>query len=133
MVGDRKDIVDVYIFKDTKNLCVHAVADDRYLLKKAYLFTGTRDEIPEIEGDLNFELFTHTIQAIAFNSSRHFKIPLKDLRGKFLVSLMVEAKPKYAQGAGAMFKSWADGYNYGNKEIGRIFYLYQGSLFECRS
>lgn len=126
VVGDRKDIGDVYVFNDTKYFYVHAIADGRHLLRNAYLFTGTREEIPEINGDLNFDLFTHSIQALAYNSSRNFKIPVKDLKGKFLVSLMVEAKPKYAQSAGPQFKAWADGYKYGNRVIGRIFTYVKG-------
>jgi hypothetical protein len=126
VVGDRKDIGDVYFFNDTKFMYVHAIADERNLLKSAYLFTGTREEIPEVNGDLNYGLFTHTIEALTFSSSRHFKIPVRDLKGKFLVSLMVEAKPKYAQGAGSVYKGWADGYKYGVNEIGRIFTYVKG-------
>ena len=126
IIGDRKDVGDVYFFNDTKYMYVHAVADDRHLLKNAYLFTGAREDIPEIEGDLNYELFTHTLQALAFNSSRHFKIPLNELKGKFLVSLMVESKPKFAQSASPLFRSWADGYKYGDRQIGRIFTYVKG-------
>lgn len=129
VVGERKDIGDMYIFNDTKYLYVHAIADDRFLLKNAYLFTGLREEIPETaEGNLNYELFTHTQEALSYARSRHFKVPLSELHGKFLVSLMVETKPVNAQSSAFNFNSWADGYTYGvtPNKIGRIFTYIKG-------
>jgi hypothetical protein len=129
LANGRRDIGDVYIFNDTKYLYVNAIADNYNLFKNAYLYTGSKSEIPETrEGDLNYQMFTHTQETLSYERRRTFKIPLSGLPGRFIVSLMVETKAEKAQDIDYIFHSWADGHPYGvtTGEIGRIFSYLKG-------
>lgn len=123
LIGDRQKAGDVYIFNDAKYLYVHVSAGKFFLLKNAYLFVGSREELPiTISGDLAFRRFNYIRLADNYSVARRFRVPLALLDGRVVVSLKVETKREFGESSIAnLNEAWADGRPFGITKFGRVF------------
>lgn len=132
----RKDLLlegvgrvgNVFLFNDTKFFYVYVVANRGYGLKDAYLFNGTRADLPlTMDGDLEYKRFNNTITADEFIRSRNFKIPLAQMHAISVNALALEMKNLNPTNEASRPKiAWADGKQIGNFSLGRVFQYTKG-------
>lgn len=110
----------VFVFNGTKYFYVYVSAFRNFSLRNAYLFTGTRAELPlNLDGDLEIKRFQHQIISDEASTTRVFRIPISEMHGRSVISLMVQAKND--QGDFSRYKNaWAQGKEYGTITIGHV-------------
>lgn len=130
LLKDNTKIGDVYLLNDAHYFYVHVLARKGTLFHNAYLYAGLMENIPMTrEMNPDVERFTRIIKQDDFGTVRRFKIPMKELSGKFIVSLMVQTKDdklSIQEDFVKYFRAWADGKLYGNTNIGRLFTYKKG-------
>lgn len=130
ILEDNRKVGDVYLLNDRKYLYVHVLARDGIRLRNAFLFTGKMEAIPLSESmDPLISSFPYSISTNEFSTVKRFKIDLRNLSDKFIVSLMVQTtKRKISESENLMRynNAWADGKLYGDRILGRLFTYKKG-------
>lgn len=135
LVGEKgSKYGEVYTFNDAKNFYLYVIALKGYSLGNSYLFTGLRHELPlNADGDIDNRLFNHILHSEDFVRSRGFRVPLKQMQGISVVSLMVNVRNNFANldSQGEIqdrdgIQAWAEGKKIGTISIGDIFTYKKG-------
>lgn len=130
LLKDNSKVGDIYLLNDSEYFYVHILARKGTLLHNAYLFAGLMERIPMTdEMNPDVERFNYKIIQDDFSTVRRFKIPLKELSGKFIISLAVQTKDDELSLNEDFIKyhrAWADGKIYGKTYIGRLFTYTKG-------
>ena len=124
LTDQKKEVGTAFLFNDKRYFYVHAAVNADYKMKNAYLFTGEKQELPlNASGDPDFQHFQHQIVNQGFSTVRSFKIPLKELKGKFAVALILQILPKNETYTFLKLKAWAEGQSFGvnNGKRGMFF------------
>lgn len=122
LIVNKQVTGNVYLYNDAKTLYVDILAVDGFGMEDAYLYVGPRSEVPVyLNGEIAPLKFNHKFLADDLGRAIRFKVPLKELDGNFVVSLMV----KTIKGFGPydelkLRETWVEGSQFNNGK-GQIF------------
>lgn len=131
-VVSQRDLLDennrklgtVTIYNDAKYLYVDVLASKGRGLASAYLFTGTREDLPmDFKGDLEFKSFNNSVITEYLVRGHNFKVPMVGLNRSFIISLMVQTSDSpYTSNPNKYVNGWANGKPFGELGFGRAFF-----------
>lgn len=119
LLDNGKQVGFVFVYNDTKYFYVQVVAMRGLYFKNAFLFTGTREELPLTKGNLDYKAFNHIKESPGLVKTIRFKIPLEETHTDFVSSLMVQTN--FGDVQSDLHKAWADGRTYGETQFGKVF------------
>lgn len=122
-VNNRK-LGTVTISNDSRYLYINVYANKGRGLASAYLYTGSREDLPmDFRGDLEFKSFNNSVITEFLVRRHNFKVPLVGLDRNFIISLMVQASDSPdSSNPNRYIQGWANGKAFGELGLGRAFY-----------
>lgn len=120
---ENKRYGTVSFHNDARFLYVKAVANRGHAFKNAYLFVGSREELPlNVRGDIQYKSFKNFTLIPDLVHEHNFQFPLAGLPRSFMVSFMTQVPhPLNDENTLRYANAWADGKMVGDQNGGRIF------------
>jgi len=121
---NNREYGDAFLYNDKKFFYVELIAMPDILIQDVYVHVANKpDEIPvDINGNPDFTKFTYSITGKPLNDIRKLQIPLIDMRGESIITVMAYTKTlREGEKHGKLIRTWIEGRPYGSNGNGRLF------------